>query len=180
MLQEGSGLAQKLGLKFDGVETNRNATMGMSIYGLMLAPLNAEQGAKMQASVNRGYQLFKSRVAAGRHLSMDVVEQCAQGHVFLGMDALKLRLVDGLGGMGKAVAKAAKLAKLKKYHTVDYPAQKSFLAKLLGNSDEATGSLLDEKLQSLLGPYYMSFVLMDQARSMGKMQARLPYLIIRN
>lgn len=180
MLQEGSGLAQKLGLKFDGVETNRNATMGMSIYGLMLAPLNAEQGAKMQASVNRGYQLFKSRVAAGRHLSMDAVEQCAQGHVFLGMDALKLRLVDGLGGMDKAVAKAAKLAKLKKYHTVDYPAQKSFLAKLLGNSDEATGSLLDEKLQSLLGPYYMSFVLMDQARSMGKMQARLPYLIIRN
>lgn len=180
LLQDGAELAKKLGLKFDGVETNRNATMGMSAYGLMISPLTPEQGAKLQAAVNRGYLLFKSRVANGRHLSMDAVEERAQGHVFLGEDALKLKLVDGLGGMDEAVAKAAQLAKLKEYHTVDYPMQKSFFAKLIDNSGKAKGTLLDEKLQQVLGQYYAPFMMMNQVQSMGKIQARLPYIIINN
>ena len=180
LLQDGSGLAQKLGVKFDGVETNRNATMGMGAFGLLLSPLNQEQGAKLQASVDRGYMLFKSRVANGRHLSMEAVEERAQGHVFLGEDALKLKLVDGLGGMDKAVAKAAQLAKLKEYHMVDYPTQKNFLSKLMDGSDKAKGTLLDDKLQQVLGQYYMPFALMNQVQCMGRIQARLPYVIINN
>lgn len=180
LLQDGAEMAKKLGLKFDGVETNRNASMGMSAYGLMISPLNQEQGAKLQAAINRGYMLFKSRVAAGRHLSMEAVEERAQGHVFLGEDALKLKLVDALGGMDKAVAKAAKLAKLKDYYTVNYPVQKDFMAKLMDNSGKANGTLLDQKLQQVLGQYYAPFVLMNQVQSMGRIQARLPYIIINN
>lgn len=180
LLQDGAEMAKKLGLKFDGVETNRNASMGMSAYGLMISPLNQEQGAKLQAAINRGYMLFKSRVVAGRHLSMEAVEERAQGHVFLGEDALKLKLVDALGGMDKAVAKAAKLAKLKDYYTVNYPVQKDFMAKLMDNSGKANGTLLDQKLQQVLGQYYAPFVLMNQVQSMGRIQARLPYIIINN
>lgn len=180
LLQDGAEMAKKLGLKFDGVETNRNASMGMSAYGLMISPLNQEQGAKLQAAINRGYMLFKSRVAAGRHLSMEAVEERAQGHVFLGEDALKLKLVDALGGMDKAVAKAAKLAKLKDYYTVNYPVQKDFMAKLMDTSGKANGTLLDQKLQQVLGQYYAPFVLMNQVQSMGRIQARLPYIIINN
>lgn len=180
LVQDGSGMAQKLGLKFDGVETNRNSSMGMSVYGLMISPLNQEQGAKLQTAINRGYMLFKSRVANGRHLSMQAVEERAQGHVFLGEDALKLKLVDGLGGMDKAVAKAAQLAKLKEYHTVDYPAKKDFLSKLIGDSDNGGGTLLDEKLRQTLGQYYAPFMLMNQVQTMGRIQARLPYVIINN
>ncbi len=180
LLQDGAEMAQKLGLKFDGVETNRNASMGMSAFGILLSPLNQEQGARLQAAVDRGYKLFKSRVAAGRHLSMEAVEERAQGHVFLGEDALKLKLVDGLGGMDKAVAKAGQLAKLKEYHTVNYPMQKSFMSKLMDGSSKAKGSLLDEKLQKVLGPYYTPLMLMDQMKSMGTIQARLPYVIINN
>lgn len=180
LLQDGAEMAKKLGLKFDGVETNRNASMGMSAYGLMISPLNQEQGAKLQAAINRGYMLFKSRVAAGRHLSMEAVEERAQGHVFLGEDALKLKLVDALGGMDKAVAKAAKLAKLKDYHTVNYPVQKDFMSKLMDTSGKAKGTLLDQKLQQVLGQYYAPFVLMNQVQSMGRIQARLPYIIINN
>lgn len=180
LVQDGAEMARELGLKFDGVETNRNASMGMSAYGLMLSPLNQEQGAKLQAAINRGYKLFKTRVANGRHLSMDAVEERAQGHVFLGEDALKLKLVDGLGGMDKAVAKAAELAKLDDYHTADYPAKKDFLSKLIDGSGKASGTMLDEQLRQILGQYYVPFVLMNQAQSMGKIQARLPYVIINN
>ena len=180
LVQDGAEMARKLGLKFDGVETNRNASMGMSTYGLMISPLNQEQGAKLQAAINRGYKLFKSRVATGRHLSMDAVEERAQGHVFLGEDALKLKLVDGLGGMDKAVAKAARLAKLKEYHTTDYPAQKDFLSKLVDSGEKSSGTLLDEKLRQVLGPYYAPFMLMNQAQAMGRIQARLPYVMINN
>lgn len=180
LVQDGAEMASKLGLKFDGVETNRNSSMGMSAYGLLLAPLNQEQGAKLQGAINRGYNLFKSRVAAGRKMSMEAVEERAQGHVFLGEDALKLKLVDALGGMDKAVAKAAQLARLKEYHTVDYPGQSTLLSKLLDDGGKAKGTLLDDRLQQVLGQYYMPFMVMSQARSMGIVQARLPYLIINN
>ena len=79
----------KLGINADYVQTNRNSTMGDD-----MAPMTVEQESLMQASVNRGYRLFKSRVADGRAMTMDRVEELAQGHVYLGMDAKKLKLVD--------------------------------------------------------------------------------------
>ena len=145
----------------------------------MAHPFNAEQSAKMQANIDRGYMLFKSRVAAGRKLSMAAVEERAQGHVFVGADALKLKLVDELGGLDKAVAKAAKLAKLKSYHAEDYPANKSFLDEWL-STDKSKGTLLDEKLQTLLGIYYEPFMLLQRVKAMGPVQASLPYLITKN
>ena len=56
--------------------------------------------------------LFKKRVAEGRQLTMDQVEKIAQGRVWLGQDAIKLKLIDQLGGLDDAIEKAAKLANL--------------------------------------------------------------------
>ena len=61
--------------------------------------------------------MFRKRVADGRRLTIDQVEEIAQGHVWLGSDALKIHLVDQLGGLNEAVAKAAQLAKLSNYST---------------------------------------------------------------
>ena len=93
---------------------------------------------------------------------------------------MKLKLVDDLGGMDKAVAKAARLAKLKEYHTVDYPVRKDFMSKLMETGGNAKGTLLDEKLRQVLGQYYAPFMLMNQVQMMGRIQARLPYVIINN
>lgn len=120
MLDKSQLLTEKLGLRYDEVKTNRNATMGGD-----MTPMSTEQSAYMQAYIDRGYMLFKSRVARGRRLSMQQVEERAQGHVFLGSDALKLHLVDELGGLDKAVAKAARLAKLDKHYTAPYPAPRA-------------------------------------------------------
>lgn len=97
--------------------------------------------------------------------------------MFVGADALKLKLVDELGGLDKAVAKAAQLAKLKKYYAQDYPAPKSFIEQLMDQTDKSKGTLLDEKLQSILGIYYAPFMLLQNVEAMGPVQARLPYII---
>ena len=61
----------------------------------------------LQVYIDRGYTTFKNRVAQGRNLTMAQVEAIAQGHVYTGEDALKIKLVDELGGLDKAVKKAA-------------------------------------------------------------------------
>lgn len=167
-----SGLVtQKLGVKFDEVKTNRNATFG----NLMARPFNEEETAVMQQYVNRGYQLFRKRVADGRRLPVESVEKIAQGRVWLGADAIGLKLVDQLGGLNDAVAKAAKLAKLSEYYTVDYPAPSSWIDQLLAGASDA-GSV-DARLRLTLGDLYEPVSLMRNLDKHEALQARIPFAI---
>ena len=167
-----SGLVtQKLGVKFDEVKTNRNSTFG----NLMARPFNEEETAVMQQYVNRGYQLFRKRVADGRRLPVESVEKIAQGRVWLGADAIGLKLVDQLGGLNDAVAKAAKLAKLSEYYTTDYPAPSSWLDQLLAGASDA-GSV-DARLRMTLGDLYEPVSLMRNLDKHEALQARIPFAI---
>lgn len=179
LVPDGSGLAQKLGVKFETVQTNRNSVMGASMYGLLTQPLTAEQATLIQGAIDRGYNLFKSRVAQGRHLSMAAVEERAQGHVFVATDAIKLKLVDGFGGTDEAVAKAAQLAKLSEYHAVAYPEEKNFFEQYFSD-DTSNGNYLDEQMHKTLGEYYLPFMMLRRASSMSRIQARLPFDVILN
>lgn len=167
-----SGLVtQKLGVKFDEVKTNRNSTFG----NLMARPFNEEETAVMQQYVNRGYQLFRKRVADGRRLPVESVEKIAQGRVWLGADAIGLKLVDQLGGLNDAVAKAAKLAKLSEYYTTDYPAPSSWIDQLLAGASDA-GSV-DARLRLTLGDLYEPVSLMRNLDKHEALQARIPFAI---
>lgn len=167
-----SGLVtQKLGVKFDEVKTNRNSTFG----NLMARPFNEEETAVMQQYVNRGYQLFRKRVADGRRLPVESVEKIARGRVWLGADAIGLKLVDQLGGLNDAVAKAAKLAKLSEYYTVDYPAPSSWIDQLLAGASDA-GSV-DARLRLTLGDLYEPVSLMRNLDKHEALQARIPFAI---
>lgn len=167
-----SGLVtQKLGVKFDEVKTNRNSTFG----NLMARPFNEEETAVMQQYVNRGYQLFRKRVADGRRLPVESVEKIAQGRVWLGADAIGLKLVDQLGGLNDAVAKAAKLAKLGEYYTVDYPAPSSWIDQLLTGASDA-GSV-DARLRLTLGDLYEPVSLMRNLDKHEALQARISFAI---
>ncbi|MCI7021399.1 MAG: signal peptide peptidase SppA [Prevotella sp.] len=168
-----SGLVTtKLGVRFDEVKTNRNSTFG----NLMARPFNAEEKAMLQASVNRGYSLFRQRVADGRRLPMESVEKIAQGRVWLATDALNIKLVDQLGGIDDAVKKAAELAKLKDYYTSDYPAAASWMDNLL-NSMSSSGTYLDEQLRQTLGDFYQPFTMLRSIDKREAIQARIPYAI---
>lgn len=168
-----SGLVTtKLGVRFDEVKTNRHSTFG----NLMARPFNAEETAMLQASVNRGYSLFRQRVADGRHLTIESVEKIAQGRVWLATDALNIKLVDQLGGIDDAVKKAAELAKLKEYYTSDYPAAASWIDNLL-NSMTSSGTYLDTQLRQTLGELYQPFTMLRSIDKREAIQARIPYAI---
>lgn len=159
----------KLGLKFDEVKTNRNA-----LFGSQARMMNEEEVTFLQGAITRGYHLFRQRVADGRKMTVDQVEQIAQGHVFTGEDALKIKLVDELGGLDKAVAKAAALAKTKSYYTQGYPAPLDFFDQLLQESTD-NGSYLDGKLKTSLGTLYEPMKMVNNITTMDRIQARMPW-----
>lgn len=176
MFPDMSGLlTQKLGIHFDEVKTNANSTF----TGVGTArPLNAAELGYMQNYINNGYSLFRKRVADGRKMNVDAVEKIAQGRVWLATDALKLGLVDKLGTLDQAIAKAAELAKVKEYHTTDYPKIPSIMEQLLKKMEPgSTGSALDEQLRAVLGAYYEPFFMVRTIKEQSPVQARIPYML---
>ena len=171
MFPDFSGLlTDKLGVKFDQVKTNKHAD-----FGTMSRPFNADEMALLEQYIGRGYELFRSRVADGRKMSIDQVEEIAQGRVWLGNDALKVKLVDGIGSLDDAVKKAAKLAKVDKFYVANYPDQPSWFESLTGSLD--SGSYLDKEMRETLGEYYAPFTYMKSINKQNAIQARLPYYI---
>ncbi|MBR7125748.1 MAG: signal peptide peptidase SppA [Prevotella sp.] len=163
-------MTNKLSLHFDLAKTNK-----YSDFGTQSRAFNADELAHLETYIDRGYKLFRKRVADGRHMSEAQVEQIAQGHVWLGQDALKIKLVDQLGGLNEAVSKAAALAKLDKYHTASYPAPAGWSEMLLDRMKG--GNYLDEQMRAALGEYYEPMMVMRNLSNRNPIQARLPFYI---
>ena len=148
MIPDVSGLlTDKLGLHFDVVKTNKS-----SDFGTMGRGFNADEAMAMQQYVNRGYRLFISRVAAGRHMTTDQVDRIGQGRVWTGNQALKIKLVDKLGTLDDAIAIAAQRAQLKSYTLIDTPNKENWMDQLLNATTKH--DYMEQKLQSALGEYY--------------------------
>lgn len=128
-------LREKVGLDIDGVTTNRHSDM---MNNMVLKGMNLEEQAIMQSMIERGYDLFTSRCAEGRHMSQDEIKRIGEGRVWLGEDALRLGLVDDLGDLDDAIAKAAELAELENYQLAYYPAKKNPMDELLKLLDDST------------------------------------------
>lgn len=171
MFPDVSGLLrEKLGLKFDEVKTNKYA-----LFGTRSRPFTADELSHLESYIDRGYKLFRQRVADGRRLKVDQVEQVAQGHVWLGQDALRVGLVDQLGGVEVALRKAAQLAKLTQWHSTAYPVLPDYLSQLLDLPGAARGNYLDEQMRQSLGAYYEPFALIRDLQMQNPVQARLPF-----
>ena len=164
-------LTEKLGVKFEEIKTNKFST-----FGSMSRPFNEEEMGYLNTYIDRGYKLFRKRVADGRKLSVEDVEKIAQGRVWLGQDALKNKLVDQLGSLDDAVAKAAKLAKLDKYYTANYPGQPDMLDQLFSSVSDSSGSYLDEVMRANLGEFYEPLMLLHDITHQNAIQARIPFL----
>ena len=163
-------LTEKLGVKFSEVKTNKHSN-----FGTISRPFNAEELALLDNYIGRGYELFRQRVADGRKLPVAQVEEIAQGHVWVGNDALKIKLVDAIGSLDDAVKKAAQLAKLKEYYTTSYPDEPSWWESLTAQVDR--GSYLDEQMRETLGEYYAPFSYLKNINKQSAIQARLPYFL---
>ena len=162
---------KKLGISFSQIGTNRNSVLGSQEYGF-----TPEQFTALQNNVNRGYELFKKRVAEGRKMTLAQVENIAQGRVWLGKDAKEIGLVDEIGGLNRAIAKAASLAKCKEYYAQTWGEAPSLLEQLL-NQSTGIDTYLDAKLKNTLGALYEPVMMMNEYEQMDKVQARMPYII---
>ena len=107
---------KKLGINVEQVKTNPNA----SEYS-PFQPLDANYRAFAQEGVEKIYGVFVKRVADGRKLTTTQVDAIGQGRVWSGQDALKIGLVDKIGGMDEAIQEAARLGKTNKFRTQDFP-----------------------------------------------------------
>ncbi|MFT6748932.1 MAG: protease-4 [Flavobacterium sp.] len=108
--------ANKLGISTSVVQTHANAK-GYSPF----TPLDAKTRAFAQEGVETIYNLFVNRVASGRKMTFEQVDAIAQGRVWTGSDALKIGLVDKIGGLDEAIKEAAILGKTSKFRTQSYP-----------------------------------------------------------
>ncbi len=120
-------LADRIGIHSEKVSTHANAAN----YSPFL-PLDEKFRNVTQESVERVYTTFVSRVSEGRKMNFAAVDSIAQGRVWSGSEALKIGLVDEIGGMDKAIAHAAALGKTKNYRTQNYPEYEKDLRDLLG------------------------------------------------
>lgn len=139
-------LSRKIGLSYDVVKTN-----DLSDLGNTLRPMSASEKMKIQAHVNRGYDLFVKRCADGRKMKDGAIREIAEGRVWTGAKAKEIGLVDEIGGLEKAIGIASKLCKTTKYRLVYYPEKKDFFTELM---KELEGDSKMKMAKAFLGEEY--------------------------
>ena len=159
----------KLGITTDVVETNKHANLGT-----IFRPLTKEEKGFIQAEVENVYDVFVTRVAEGRKISREKVDSIGQGRVWGAPDALRLGLVNMIGGLDKAIEIAAKRAHLKTYQIVELPKQESTVETLLsGFSAKLRTNIIKSELGNEQAIYFSIKKIIDQ----NGIQTRMPFNI---
>ena len=161
-------LADKVGITYDVVKTNKFAD-----FGNLMRPFNNDEKVLMQMMITEGYDTFLTRCAEGRHMTKEAIGKIAEGRVWTGETAKKLGLVDELGGIDKALDIAVKKANLNGYTVVSYPEKKDFLSTLLDT--KPTNYVESQLMKSKLGDYYKDFSLLKNLSERSMIQARVPF-----
>ena len=128
-------LREKIGLDMDGITTNKHSGLESNIPYKTMTP---EETQLMQHMVERGYELFTTRCADGRGVSQEYIKSVGEGRVWLGTKAKELQLVDEIGNIDDAIAKAVELAALESYKLTYYPEVKDPIEELLKKLDNTT------------------------------------------
>lgn len=163
-------LSEKLGITIDTVNTNKHSDVGTILRGV-----TTDEYEYVQQSVEHIYDVFITKVATGRKTSKNTIDSIGQGRVWSGADAIKINLVDELGGINDAIVYAAKQAKLKEYELMNLPKQKDPLQELLSNTQDEMEA---RTMKSYLGEQYIYMKHLKNVLQLKGVQARLPYEMI--
>jgi len=162
-----SGLFEKLALTTDVVKTNTFSDLGDPSR-----PMTDDEKALIQANVERSYEVFLSRCAQGRKMSVEAVDSIGQGRVWTGQQARELGLVDELGGIDRAIKLAVDLSGIVNYTIINVSAADDFFKDLLGKQlDDIKTSMLKQ----MLGEEYDYFRTLRHIKTVSGIQTRLPY-----
>ncbi|MDR3094882.1 MAG: signal peptide peptidase SppA [Bacteroidales bacterium] len=160
---------KKLGLTFDGVNTNRFAD-----FQNTMRPLRAEERDVLQRSVEDVYNTFLTCVSVGRNMPVEAVDEIGQGRVWSAVDAKRIGLVDEFGGVNDAIRIAAEKAGLDNYSIEELPKQQGALEALLSSLSEEVHTRV---IHAELGDSYRYYRQMQNVLKMKGIQALLPYEI---
>jgi len=164
------GLNKKLGLSYDGVKTNK-----MSDAISINRAFTPEEKVLMQNYINNGYELFVKRCADGRKKTVEEIKTIAEGRVWTGEDALKIGLIDAIGGLDAAILMAAKKADLTAYQVREMPEKEDFATKIMKSLEE---DIEVKIMKSQLGEHYNILRQIKQYEHLNGIQARMPYDLI--
>ena len=157
---------EKLGLTFDQVKTNKFADLGSSNR-----PLTDNEYAIIQEGVEDVYKTFTSKVASGRNMSQENVDEIGQGRVWSGANAIEIDLIDEFGGLEESIIGAAELAELDDYRLIELPEQKDPFQQLIETLGE---DIQTSWLRHQLGSQYKYYKTLYDLKEINGIQARMP------
>ncbi|WP_300484773.1 signal peptide peptidase SppA [Flavobacterium sp.] len=172
-----SPLAKKIGINAEQVKTHQNAS-GYSVF----EPLDENYKNVVLEGVEHIYNTFVSRVAAGRKMTFAQVDSIAQGRVWAGKDAIKIGLVDKMGGLDQAIKHAASLAKIKEYKTEDYPEYNKTVQDMLRGLTGGSVSMFQSRealIKEQIGDEgYQVIEQIRRAKQQRGVQALMPFELV--
>jgi protease-4 len=115
------------------------------------------------------------RCAEGRKMKPEQIKAIAEGRVWTGEDAMKIGLVDKMGGLNDAIKMAVGKAKLKTYNINEYPEKEDFATKFMKNFSKDIETRI---LKSQLGEQYNAFIQIRNLDKINGIQARMSYDLI--
>lgn len=160
-------LNNKLGITIDTVNTNTYSDMGTPFRSM-----KPKEIAYITEMVERIYDDFVSKVSEGRSMSYAEVDSIGQGRVWTGSDALKLGLVDEIGGLERAIEIAAELSEMEDYSILELPEEKDALESLFKDFSEDIESKMAKKY---FGADYTKLNAMYKSFSEGGIYMRMPF-----
>ena len=163
-------MTDKIGITFDNVKTNKFADLGS-----VNRPLTQEEYDIIQKGVVDVYNTFTSKVAEGRNMSQENVDDIGQGRVWSGTNAMDINLIDEYGGLEAAVAGAAELAELEDYRIYELPEQKEPFQELLEQLEE---DMQTSWIKYQLGDQYKYYKTIQDIKHLKGVQARMPYQFV--
>ncbi len=167
-------LRNKLGITVDVAKTNPSADLGMTVFGAVgVRPLSSAERQFMQNGVERVYETFVGHVAEGRNMSVAAVDSIGGGRVWSGIDAVRIGLVDGFGGLREAIALAADRAGVAGDFRIVTPADEldplSQVLRMMSAESRA------ELFKGEFGEIYSQYEMLQNILGTGGVQAIMPY-----
>ena len=175
LFESGEFFSDRLGITFDTVKTTKYSDFPTSI--LVNRQVTEDEGNIITKAIQDLYKHFKQRVADGRNMNVDDVEQLARGRVWTGIDAKELGLVDEIGGLDEAIEIAAELAGLEEdnYRLRSYPQKKDPYQKLMEEFLGGGESTKKRMMKQELGQFYKYYEQLLSLQNMKGAQFRMPF-----
>lgn len=158
LLPETTNLGKKVGIRSQTIKYGKYAgTFNM------FEPYSPDVLASLKRNSEGTYEEFKARVMTARDISFEKINSIAEGRIYSAEDALEVNLIDEIGSLDKAIAKAAELGSISSYTLQNFPRKISFF-EALKDSDFMKLSLLSLLRRNIFSPEDLANQFLEQIK----------------